>query len=264
MKKYLFIARAMWDEILTYRLNFSVWRMRNVLQLLTVYFLWYAILPSGKSLGGYSQQQMLTYILGTALIGAIVYSTRTGTVGDQINNGEMSNFLIKPMSMFLYWFSRDIGDKAMNIVFSIVEISLVFAVLRPPIFLQQNIFYIFASVIAIIFAILINFYFSLLLGFIGFWSSETWAPRFIFFTLLNFFAGGLFPLDILPKQIFAIIQLFPFTYMVYLPIKMYLGQVQILVIIQSLTLSFLWVAILYVATRFTWLRGLRSYSAQGR
>lgn len=90
IKKYWFVARSMWDEMLTYRLNFTMWRVRNVLQLLTVYFLWFSLIPTSSKFGGYDQSQIITYILGTSIVGAIVFSTRTGTIGDQINNGDLS------------------------------------------------------------------------------------------------------------------------------------------------------------------------------
>lgn len=263
-KKYVYVARAMWDEMLTYRLNFSMWRVRNVLQLLTVYFLWFALIPKGSSFGAYNQTQMLTYILGTAIVGAIVFSTRTGTIGDQINTGELSNFLLRPINIFAYWFARDVGDKAMNIAFSLGELTILFFILRPPLFVQTHIFLLLASLLSLILGIFIYFYFSLLLGFIGFWNSETWAPRFIFLTILSFFSGGFFPLDILPKPLYAIAVSLPFTYMVYSPIKIYLGQIPLLSIIGELTGSLLWASILYVVAKFVWLKGLKNYAAQGR
>lgn len=264
MKKYWLVIKNMWDDILTYRLNFTVWRIRNVFQLLTIYFLWFALLPKNGQFGGYSQNLMLTYILGTSLLGSIVFSTQTGTIGDQINNGDLSNFLLRPINMFKYWFARDIGDKVMNISFSIVELSIIFLILRPPFFLQTNPLYIISAFIAIALSIFVYFYFSILLGFIGFWSSETWAPRFIFMTLLSFFAGGLFPLDILPRPLFAIATALPFTYMIYFPIKIYLGQISFISIIEGLSIAFLWVGIMYVVTKFIWLKGLQSYTAQGK
>src|SRR5579883_278276 len=111
MKKYMLIAKNMWDQTFTYRLNFVVWRVRVVINLLIMYFLWLAILPKGKQLFGYSQSLMLTYILGTSLLNAIVLASRSGEVGDEINNGDLSNFLLRPINYFSYWFAKDLGDK---------------------------------------------------------------------------------------------------------------------------------------------------------
>ncbi|HSW88404.1 MAG TPA: ABC-2 family transporter protein, partial [Candidatus Saccharimonadales bacterium] len=76
--------------------------------------------------------------------------------------------------------------------------------------------------------------------------------------------GGLFPLDILPHQIYVIFQLLPFAYLVYFPLKIYLGQLSALQTITSLGISFLWMFLLYFSVKLLWTRGLREYTAEGR
>jgi len=125
--------------MMTYRFNFMMWRIRNVMQLLTVYYLWLAVTPQNGQIFGYSRPLILTYVLGASLIGSIVFSTRTQEMGDNINNGELSQFLIKPLKYLGYWFARDIGDKLFNISFSVAELIIVYFILRPTIFLQSHI-----------------------------------------------------------------------------------------------------------------------------
>lgn len=264
MKKYLIVMRNTWDEITTYRFNFVMWRFRTLLQLLTIYFLWISVLPATGELFGYTRELMLTYILCSQIVYAIVMTTRTQEIAENINNGDLSMFLVRPWGYFKYWFFRDLGDKAMNIVFSIAELTLIILFLQPQIFLQQNPTFILLSLISISMAIISNFLLSCLLSMTGFWSPEVWAPRFIFYVLLTFFTGGIFPIDILPKPIFNIFMLLPFPYLQYFPIKIYLGQLQLSEILQGFTLSAFWIVIFYLALRFIWLKGLRMYTAAGR
>ena len=142
MKKYYIIAKNTWDEMLTYRASFIMWRVRNTIQLLTIYFLWLVVLSGNKTILGYDQPAMLTYILGTSLLDAIVLSSRSYAVGEEINSGNLMNFLLRPINYFKYWLAKDVGDKAMNVVFSLIEISLIFIILKPPLFFQTNLFYI--------------------------------------------------------------------------------------------------------------------------
>ena len=198
------------------------------------------------------------------MVSSFVLSSRSSAVGEEINSGNLSNFLLRPINYFLYWFARDVGDKAMNIIFSIIELAVLFAILKPPLFIQTEGLYILLAFVAIVLALIMYFFFNFLLGLIGFWSPEVWAPRFIFTVLLNFFAGGLFPLDILPKFIFSIFQLLPFTYLLYFPIKIYLGQLTIVEIFAGIMISLLWTILLYVVVRYIWRKGLLVYTAQGR
>jgi len=264
MKKYWQIAKNTWDETVSFRLNFVMWRVRVVLQILTLYFLWFSILPKETSFFAYSQSHILTYILGTSLISAFVLSSRSYSVGDEINRGDLSNFLIKPINYFFYHFARDISDKTMNIVFSITELTILFFILRPPLFIQTDALYFSLFIIATLLALLLYFFFNFLLGMVGFWSPEVWAPRFIFFTVITFFAGGLFPLDILPQKIFTIFQFLPFSYLLYFPLKIYLGQLSLNQIFQGMAITMIWVLLMYLVVKFVWQKGLVVYTAQGR
>jgi len=264
MKKYYLIAKNTWDEMLTYRASFVMWRVRNIIQLLTIYFLWSAVIPPGKNLLGYTQPLMLTYILGTSLMDSIVLSSRTYAVGNEINSGNLMNFLLRPVNYFSYWFARDLGDKLMNICFAITELTLIFLFLRPPFFFQTDPFYLLFFIFSTALSLLMYFFINFLLGLIGFWSPEIWAPRFIFITILGFFAGSLFPLDILPRTIYEILKFLPFTYLMYFPIKIYLGHLSIFEILSGLSISAFWVFAIYFIVKLIWRKGIRSYTAYGR
>lgn len=263
-KTYYLVARNTWDEALTYRLNFTVWRLRVFLSLISTYFLWLTLLPKGSTIADYNQATMLTYILGGSILYSVVMSTRVASVADDIIQGNLSNYLLRPVHYIFYYFSRDIGDKGMNIFFSFIEITIVFLLLRPPFLVQTNIFYLIPFIFSILFAICINFFLNMILSFIGFFSSEAWAPRFIFYILLTFFAGTIFPLDIFPTPIYIFLKLLPFSYLLYSPLKIYLGQLSLQDIFINLFMSILWTFLLYLLVNNLWKKGLRLYSAEGR
>jgi ABC-2 type transport system permease protein len=264
MDKYLRVAQNTWQENIEYRLNFLMWRIRVMLQLITVYVLWYALLPAGDEVFGYTQSMMLTYVLGTAIVGSFVFSSRSYSIADEVNSGELSNFLIRPIHYFTYHFARDIGDKGLNIICSFIEFIILVLLLRPQLYVQTSPEILVFTVLAIVLAVFLYFFCNVLLGMIGFWSPEVWAPRFIFMTLLTFFSGGLFPLDILPHKMFEVFQILPFGYMLYFPLKVYLGQIPIGDIWVGLGVSFAWTIILFVISKMLWRIGLKNYTAQGR
>lgn len=264
MRLYWQIAKNTWDQTTAYRASFVIYRARNVLWMLTTYFLWLTVIPEGSKIFGYDQSQILTYILGGSFLSSLVLATRSQDIATEINEGNLSNFLIRPLNYLRYYFARDIGDKAMNIVFSVIELTILFFLLRPPLFLQINPQYLFLAVVAALIGTVLYFLFSVLLGFIGFWSNETWGPRFIFYQVLVFFAGTFFPLDILPKNIYHVVELLPFMYLLYFPMKIYLGQMPFDQILNGMLVSIFWIVIVYATTQYIWKKGLRVYTAQGR
>jgi ABC-2 type transport system permease protein len=264
MGKYLQILKATWAEYMVYRLNFLFWRLRQVMQILVVYFLWWSIFAQQDELFGYSQSMILTYVLLSSIVRTIVLATTTMEVGNMINRGELSNFLLRPMSVFRYFFARDAADKGLNLLFSVFEISMLYLVLRPQIFIQTSPHLMLLTVAALLMGAWLYFNFSLLLGFIGFWSPDVWAPRFLSFVIMEFFAGGLFPLDILPRPLYIISQSLPFYYFIFFPIRVYLGQMSPGQLVFGFVVGALWITGLGYLAKLVWRQGLKVYSAEGR
>lgn len=264
MKKYLQIIKDTWAEYMTYRLSFLLWRFRVVIQLLAVYFLWWAIFSEHPVLFGYSQSMILTYILLTSIARPFVMGTRTQEVGEIIVNGDLSNFLLRPIHFIRYYASRDVADKALNLFFAFFEFTIIFLLLRPPIFIQTNGLVLVGTIAALSLGMILFFYFSMIFSYLGFWTTDVWAPRFLSFVFAEFFTGALFPLDILPRPLYLLSQSLPFSYFIYFPLKVYLGQLRFVSVLQGMGIGVIWIIVLKGLLDVLWKKGLHSYTAQGR
>lgn len=264
MKKYLLIIQATWAEYMAYRLSFILWRVRMVIQLLAIYFLWRAIFSGDQTLFGYTQAGLLTYIVLTSFVRPIVMSTRSLDLGGMINDGSLSNFLIRPFSVFRFFMTRDVADKLLNLVFAIGEIALIVFLLQPPIFLQLDGATLLLSTVALGVGVVLFFLASMIISALGFWTPDVWALRFLSFILTEFFAGLLFPLDILPQRLFEISQFLPFAYFIYFPLKIYTGGLTLAAIMQGLAIGTVWIVGLGALYLHLWRRGLAVYTAEGK
>ncbi len=263
MEKYWIVAKNTWIETLTYRTSFIVYRLREVLQLLSLYFLWFYVSGRTGSFASYSQISLITYVLISAFVSDVVFSTRTTNIASEINEGGLTTFLLRPLSYLSYYFARDIGDKVMNIIFSISELLLFFLIFHPPFMIQTNILSITLCLFSLILGIILYFFISVAISFIGFWSNETWGPRFIFYQTVGFLAGSLLPLDILPKSLYTILQYLPFSYLIYFPTKLYLGEVSASDTMRGFAILVIWIGLMYLLVKQVWARGLKEYTAQG-
>ena len=264
-KKYWLIIRNTWDEYATYRLNFILWRVRVIIRFFITYFLWASIYSTtGQNFFGYSREQMLTYVLSVYIVSNFVFATRTQEVGAEINEGKLTNYLLQPLGYFSWLWTRDISDKLLNSLCTIFEVLFLILILKPPLFIQTNTILLVITLITFITAIIVYFCISLLLSFIGFWTSEVWATRFIFFILLDFLAGNFFPIDILPPVLAKTLLFTPFPYLFYFPVKIYLGQLTTNEISIGFLVLFCWTIILVKSVVRVWKKGLRTYSAEGR
>lgn len=252
------------SEYFAYRLNFFLWRIRVIIGILITYFLWFTVFQKQNIVFGYSKSSMLTYVLLITFLQGVILSTQTHRVANEINTGDLSNFLIKPINFFGFNFARDLTDKLINTFFSIIEIVGFYLILQPPVLIQTNIFWLSFFVISVVLAAFLYFEINMLLSFIGFWSKETWAPRFIFYILVAFLAGTYFPLDILPPPIYSILQLLPFTYVIFFPLKIYLGAIEYSFLTRGMITIFFWIMFLGYLLDYLWVKGLKIYTSEGR
>lgn len=263
MNKYLAVFKISWEQGLVYRLNFALWRVRSVLQLLLVYFVWWTVFQSSSSVFNYSQSQILSYIMVAAVIRAIILSTRVTDVAGQINEGSFVNFLVKPLGVIRYHFARDLSDKLLNIAFVIFEIALFLFILKPPLMLQQNLQILFLFLLATVLGLMLYFAFALIIGLLAFWVENVWAPLFLVMIFLEGFGGGLFPIDILPQNFASILMLTPFPYFIYFPAKIYLGNLSASDLMLGFTVLILWTVAMFLLLQWVLQKGLRRYSAFG-
>jgi ABC-2 type transport system permease protein len=263
MRKYLEVFRTTLGQYFAYRLNFILWRFRAVLNLFIIYFLWQSVFEGRRNLFGYSKTQMLTYILLSSLISNFVLGTRTVDIAGEILSGDIINYILKPFSFFKYYLARDFIDKLLNLSFAIFEISLIIILFKPPVLIQNNFSVFIPFIIFIFLGTLISFFVNISLSFIGFWSNEVWAPRFIYFVLISFLCGTYFPLNILPKPVYYFLLLTPFPYFYYLPTKIYLLGVDKFLLFE-IFICFVWVYLSYRLSKFLWQKGLKSYGFFGR
>lgn len=263
MSKYWEVFKISWENSLVYRLNFVLWRIRSVLQFILIYFIWWTVFESQDQIFGYTKETIITYILVAALMRAIILSSRASDLANQINDGSIVNFLVKPLNFIKFYLVRDLADKLLNIAFVIFEISLLIFLLKPQIIIQTNLNILLLTSTAAFFGIITYFCISFIVSLLAFWVEASWAFLFLMTIILEGFGGGLFPIDILPKLVFNILMLTPFPYLIYFPSKLYLGTMTGSEQIFGFLVLFFWVIFLWFLMKWILQRGLKYYTAVG-
>jgi ABC-2 type transport system permease protein len=266
MKKYWTIFKISFQQEFAYPASFIVWRIRNVIQIFLIFFLWDTIFANPRTfVFGYDRAKILTYVFGIIIVRSIVLSMRSTDVAGEISRGDLSNYLLKPVSYLKYWLTRDISSKVLNIAFASVEVVVLFFILKPPFFFQTNPVYLLMFLLSLFAAVAIFFFLLFLFSMLTFVNPEqAWGFTFILLIMVDVLGGGLLPIDILPENIQRILYILPFPYLLFGPLELYLAKFNILRSLQMLGTSFLWVVILGVLTNYCWKKGLKHYRAEGR
>src|SRR6266436_4601758 len=122
MKKYWFVFAIYWQEGLSRRASFLMERFCALVVLISFYYFWSALLKNRTSFAGYDRTQMITYVLGMNILRSLVFATRTEEIASEINHGRLSGYLLKPVNFMLYTLSRDLSEKSINLVSSLIEV----------------------------------------------------------------------------------------------------------------------------------------------
>lgn len=263
LTKYFALAKNTLQEYFAYRINFLFWRLQVITSFFIFYYLWASVAQNQTHVGIYNLPQIYTYFIIGYIIRALVFSTRTADLGGEIQNGNLSNLLTKPIETISYYFSRDLIDKLFNLFFMIFEFIFILFVLRPSISFPSlsNFFYFFLSTII---AAATFFFYSLVISFATFWSDQAWSSRFLFgIVFINLFSGQFIPLDLLPSAVSNILLYTPYPYLYFYPVKFWLGLIPTSQIFFIFLNSLIILFFLFFLSRLMWRYGLKKYQSYG-
>lgn len=232
--------------------------------LLSLYYLWTAVFGAQTEIFGYSKEQMLTYVFLTAFLRSIILSTRAVDIVGEIHSGNLSNLLVKPVSVVKYYFSRDIADKGFNIFFSVFELIILWFLFRPEIYIPTNSMTWVWLMAAVTSAFMFNFFWNYLIGLWGFWVLQVWPILFISQLFSQLISGSLYPLDVFPEGFVRVINWTPFPYLLFFPANIYLERITNAQIWQGMLVISGWSIISYLVVRKVWIKGAKNYSAFGQ
>lgn len=262
-RKYAAVFSISWQLGFAYRASLVLWRARQMISTFLALTLWSVTYASGGSAFSYTRDTMITYIFLTGILQSVVLATALQGLTTTIYSGGLSIALVKPLNVFGFFWVQDLADKAKNMMFILFETAFFYVLFQPVITLPP----LGAGVLFLIWvaaAVFLNFLISLLFGAFGFWSPESWGPRFLFYTLITFTSGGLFPLDILPKAIQVAVYLTPLPYLTFVETQLFMQRLtQLQVILITLGYVF-WIGVLGGLVKYIWTKGLRDYTAAGQ
>ncbi|UCF92198.1 MAG: ABC-2 family transporter protein [Desulfobacterales bacterium] len=264
--KFWYIVKLVWIERMAYRMNFLLEVVSGIVSSLIVVFLWLAIYRSaGRELiGGYTVAEMVTYLLGGGLINTFILSTAENPETSQsIQDGTLSGLLIQPLSPYAVWFARDFGNKAFFLVLGLASYVIVVFFFRDYLVLSSGSRYRLVFLISILAAAVLQFLLFEALSLLSFWVENTYGIRFTLRVIMEVVGGAIIPLSFFPSSLQTVFSFLPFPYVVYLPMRIFLGKIGPDQIVAEFVKEAGWIAALALLNLYIWKKGIRQYLAMG-
>src|SRR5438034_11781361 len=112
-------------------------------------------------------------------------------------------------------------------------------------------------------AALIQFFITYSLAMFAFWILEISTIVFIVYSFEYFLGGQMFPIDIMPNAVQAVMKWLQFYYELFCPIAIFLGRLQGALLAEALAFQSGWLVLTWAAARAVCKRGLGHYQAVG-
>ncbi|MBI4976048.1 MAG: hypothetical protein HZC28_01115 [Spirochaetes bacterium] len=263
MRAYLSLLRARMLTLLQYRGAAIAGVITQLFWGLIRMMVFTAFYASGNA-GGASMSlpQTVGYVwLGQAFL-LLVPWTIDKDLAEQFRSGGIAYELVRPLDLYSLWFVRVLSVRVAPLVMRAVPIILAAALffgLPPP----PSIYALLASVLSFLLAIILSTAVATFVTVTLFWTVDgTGLDNFIASPFM-FLSGLVVPLPLFPVWAQQILGVLPFSLIIDVPFRFYLGHLQPEHIGEKLLLQAGWIIILVVFGRVLTSRGLRRTVVQG-
>ena len=250
---------------LVYRANFAVRGFFSLFHLTVVFILWGAAYAGSPSIGGFSFGQTLTYFLVMLVMQFFVGAFNEDyQISEEIRNGLINQFLLKPINYFLYRFSIFVAARLVTGVLILLPLLVAVPLLHDYLTLPHDLWRIALGVPAMALSAVIQFSIAYCFGMLTFWFLDIQGFVILSMAMESILGGQMFPLDLLPAGVFRVAQFLPFYYQTYFPVAILTGRIQDIGLVwQGLGVQLGWVVLLLGLNQVLWTRGLRRHTAVG-
>ncbi|MFL6515337.1 MAG: ABC transporter permease [Chthoniobacterales bacterium] len=264
-EKYISVFNIGLQNTFVYRWNYFLRAVFALIPLAGTVFLWRAVFQErGGGLHGYDYGSMIYYYLLTILVSNLVTPTEDEwQIAADIREGQINSFLTKPMNYLGYRFSIFLSGRLVYTAVTLPPIILIFIYFRDYVHFPANpLIYVYA-LISLALAALIQFFITYTIAIMAFWILEISTIVFIVYSFEYFLGGQMFPIDIMPAGVQAVMKWLPFYYELFCPVAIFLGRLQGAALVQALAIQTGWVLTMWGAAELMWKRGLGHYQAVG-
>lgn len=265
LKMYLPFTFNTFQMLLSYKANVIIFMLGEWLMLMVSFFLWKAIFASSPDqiLNGFTLEEMYAYIMFSFLTGLMTSVDISFDISREVKDGTIAINLIRPISYEMRMLFQALGGVLYNFIVIFVAAFLVVNVLlyqaTGTLYIQQ--LPLFALSLCI--GLMINFYFSYTFGLLSFKVTNMWGVSQIMGALSQLLSGALIPLVFFPDLVQKIIQVLPFSSIIYTPVMIYLGKLSGEDTIYFILLQLFWLMAMVLLSRTVWKAVVKSLTILG-
>lgn len=187
IKKYITTFKLTWTQATDYRFNFIFEFVCCFIPVIALLFLWQAIYFDNNVVGNYDIYMMFTYVIIARFVSLIITPGFFFDVTDEIQEGTLSNYIVKPINYIRYWFWKSLGGKSRNIITGSIPIVVVYVFYKNYFIFNCTWKYGILFILSFAFAYGIYFEIIFLVSMFSFWFYEISSWFYTISFIIEFF-----------------------------------------------------------------------------
>ncbi len=250
---------------IVYRWNFLIRAFFSLFQLVVVFILWGAVFSGTDRVGGFDLPSTITYFVTLIVLQFFIGAFNEDyQISEEIRNGLINQFLLKPVNYFAYRFSIFTSARLVSGTLMLVPLLILLPLYKSQLALPPfEAWRILLALPAMALAALIQFSIAYCFGMLTFWFLEIQGFVILSMAVEALLGGQMFPLDLMPQRLLRIAELLPFYYQMYFPAAIFTGRIDYARATSGLVIQAGWALALLALTQLLWSRGLRRHTAVG-
>ncbi len=262
-KPYTKVFKLTWSSASDYRMNFIFNFICSFIPIIAMLFLWKAIYSSNAKIGNYDMYLMFSYVILSRFLYLLIVPDFFFDVTDEIESGNLSNYIVRPINYLKLWFFKALGSKSQGIVSQIIPMLLILIICNKEISFNLSLRNFVLLVITSAISYILYFLIFMSVSLLNFWFYEISSWFYTVSFVIEFLSGVIIPIDLLPDILQQILKYLPFKYLIYFPIKTFVGSASTLEIIYGIMIQLIWTIISLILLHFLWMQGRKKYDAYG-
>ncbi len=239
------------------KINSYFFKLGGLAELIIILIIWAIIFADRSSLGGFTRQEIITYLITGNIISFIASYFLHHIISHDLVSNNSKLLVYKPFKYFIHIFSSGFTKSIFTLTTALLFHALIIYLFLDNFFINSDIDYILLILLMIILAFIIEFLIAYLINMHIFWTIESYETYNILIRLKKILAGNYFPLSFLPSAFLSGSLVLPFAYSTYVPTQLYLKKISIEQGFVSVFIQIIWIIILYVIIKIIWDRKIK-------
>lgn len=225
--------------------------------------LWTRLAADRSPLGIYDLGNLLRYYLVTRMLATVISFETDWSLWQDIKNGNLSQYLMRPINCLLFRFLRQMGQDAVKAMSFPVLIGVGYLMVPGALFLPTRFDSLILAAISVINGLILARLLSYLRGAIAFWLHDSGPFAWIDRMAIGVLSGYYLPFGVLPPGLRRVVLVLPFQSLLSTPAEILLGVLDGATALRLVVRNLGWTVVAGIGLSIVWRRGLRRYEALG-